>query len=118
MNTNELENMLQEMVNKMAEKIAAENPEMAKSDPKEIGRLARETVLQMANIAADIAAAEVMGQRAFVNGKTSAPAADGEVMKLVAKYSTTDFSKSHVINAIFDRWAKGWHTANLVGDLQ
>jgi hypothetical protein len=66
----------------------------------------------------EIIAAEVLGQQAFVNGKSPAPAMDSEVMKLVAKYSTTDFSKSHVIIAIFKQWSKGWHTANLVGDLQ
>jgi hypothetical protein len=66
----------------------------------------------------EIISAEVLGQQAFVNGKCSAPAMDSEVMKLVAKYSTTDFSKSHVIVAILKQWAKGWHTANLVGDLQ
>ena len=65
-----------------------------------------------------IATAEVLGQQAFVNGKKSVPASDTNVMKLVAEYSTSDFSKSHVIQAILSNWSNGWHTANMVADLQ
>lgn len=66
----------------------------------------------------EIIGAEILGQQAFVNGKCAAPAMDDEIMKLIKKYSTSDFSKSYVITAILKNWIKGWHTANLVGDLQ
>ena len=64
----------------------------------------------------DIATAEALGQQAFVNGLKSAPVLDKEVMKLAGKYSTSDFSKSNVIQSIFKQWSFGWHNANLAGD--
>jgi len=64
----------------------------------------------------DVATSEVLGQQAFVNGIKSAPVLDKEVMKLVGKYSTSDFSKSNVIQSILKQWSLGWHNANLAGD--
>lgn len=66
----------------------------------------------------DIAAAEVMGQQAFVNGKMAAPALDQNAMDLVKKYSSSDFSHSNVVLAILKSWNRGWHTANSVADIQ
>lgn len=67
---------------------------------------------------ATIAAAEVLGQQAFVNGKPAAPAMDQAAMDLIKPYSTPDFSKSYVIQAILQSWSNGFHTANLAGDIQ
>lgn len=64
----------------------------------------------------DVDDAREMGQRAFENGKTSIPAADKDVMNLVEKYSLPDWSKHHVISAIFESWSSGWHTANLASE--
>lgn len=65
-----------------------------------------------------IAAAQVLGTAAFANGIKSAPCLDKNVMALVEKYSTTDWSLSHVVCAIMKAWSTGWHNANLCGDVQ
>jgi hypothetical protein len=70
------------------------------------------------NQTAKVAAAQVLGQQAFVNGIKSAPCLDNAVMKMVTELSTPDFSNSHVIIAILKAWSKGWHEANLCADIQ
>ena len=52
--TDQLEQILQEKVNMVAEVLIQKYPEIAKNDPKQIGKMAKEIVFQMANIAADI----------------------------------------------------------------
>ena len=52
--TDQLEQILQEKVNMVAEVLIQKFPEIAKNDPKQIGKMAKEIVFQMANIAADI----------------------------------------------------------------
>jgi hypothetical protein len=66
---------------------------------------------------ADIIAAEVLGQQGFVNGKKAA-CQDKAAMDLIAKYSTPDFRNHDIIVGILNSWNKGFHTANLVGDIQ
>ena len=66
----------------------------------------------------DIATAEILGQQAFVNGTKSAPVLDSEVMKLVGKYSTSDFSKSNIIIKILKQWQLGWTIANLAQEVK
>jgi hypothetical protein len=66
----------------------------------------------------DIATAEILGQQAFVNGKAFAPALDKEVTKLIAKYSTSDFSKSNIIIKILKQWQLGWTIANLAQEVK
>ncbi len=52
--TDQLEQILQEKVNMVAEVLIQKFPEIAKNDPKQIGKMAKEIVFKMANIAADI----------------------------------------------------------------
>lgn len=76
----------------------------------------KKIVMTTEEIAA-IAAAEVLGQQGFVNG-LKAPCQDKACIALIAPYSTPDFSHHDVIVGILDSWNRGFHTANLVGDMQ
>ena len=51
---NALETLLQEKVNEVALILIEKYPDVAKNDPKKIGEMAREIVLNCAKIAADI----------------------------------------------------------------
>jgi len=49
-----LETILQEKVNMVAKVLIEKYPEVAKNDPKQIGKMAKEIVFNLANMAADI----------------------------------------------------------------
>lgn len=51
---NTIEQILQEKINMVAEILIQQYPEIAKSEPKQIGKMAKAIVFQMANTAADI----------------------------------------------------------------
>ena len=49
-----LETILQEKVNMVAKVLIEKYPEVAKNDPKQTGKMAKEIVFNLANMAADI----------------------------------------------------------------
>lgn len=50
----ELEKILQEKVNMVAMVLIEKYPEIAKNNPKQIGKMAKKIVFEMANIAAEV----------------------------------------------------------------
>ena len=52
--SDEFEKLMQEKINTVACALIERYPEIAKSDPKRIGRMAKDIVFNLANIAIDI----------------------------------------------------------------
>lgn len=52
--TDQLETILQEKVNQVAKTLIRQYPEIAKNNPKLIGKMAKEIVLKMADMATNI----------------------------------------------------------------
>lgn len=59
-----------------------------------------------------VAAAEVLGQQAFVAGKSAASCMDEKFLELLGD------SKVGESLPILQAWARGWHNANLCADIQ
>ena len=50
----QLEQIIQDKIDMVAESLIQKYPEIAKNDPKQIGKMAKEIVFLAANVAADI----------------------------------------------------------------
>ena len=59
-----------------------------------------------------VAAAQILGQQAFVNGKPRIPALDSQLLKLL---EGTQVGEGIPISSA---WLKGWDDANLCADRQ